>query len=502
KRPIIYPWLQRNKVDTYHYLHHNMGINRMSNGADVYMPTEFIHGLYDGGHGAGLDDYWSDFMKSPLVAGGFLWVFSDEAVVRTDKDGILDGDGNYAPDGILGPYREKEGSFYTIKHIWSPVQIKPITINENFDGNLFLENKYTYTNLTACTFTWIAIQLDGLTSAKEIASGKLSSPDIAPGETREVNLNLPANFAEADIFSFTATDHTGMEIYTWTWPIKMPKAFVQKTIGEQKSTESIQTEESGNLLKASVAGVEIAINLENGILEEVRNTRGSISFNGGPLPVGLDTEITGSSWRKESDGSLLVEITYEPYPKYVRWRLHITGMLHLEVAPPWLSKVELDYIGVTFNYPEELSTAVKWIGKGPYRVWKNRMKGAEFGLWEKAYNNTITGHSFESLIYPEFKGYHAGLYAMELQNKESNFKIYSETPNLFFKLYTPENSPHATLGVKPPFPEGDISFLMHIPPIGTKFSGPETMGPDSQKGRTGTHFGDEGYPISLWFDFK
>jgi len=36
--------------------------------------------------------------------------------------------------------------------------------------------------------------------------------------------------------------------------------------------------------------------------------------------------------------------------------------------------------------------------------WFLRMKGVSFGIWEKEYNNTITG---ESWIYPEFKGFHS-----------------------------------------------------------------------------------------------
>ena len=53
-----------------------------------------------------------------------LWVLADEGAVRTDQEGRIDTDGNHAPDGIVGPYREKEGSFYAIKEIWSPVFIE------------------------------------------------------------------------------------------------------------------------------------------------------------------------------------------------------------------------------------------------------------------------------------------------------------------------------------------------------------------------------------------
>ena len=61
--------------------------------------------------------------KSPVLGGAFFWVMCDDGVVRTDKGGIIDNTGDQGPDGIMGPRREKEGSYYTIKEIWSPVQI-------------------------------------------------------------------------------------------------------------------------------------------------------------------------------------------------------------------------------------------------------------------------------------------------------------------------------------------------------------------------------------------
>ncbi len=120
------------------------------------------------------------------------------------------------------------------------------------------------------------------------------------------------------------------------------------------------------------------------------------------------------------------------------------------------------------------------MGRGPYRVWKNRMKGSNIGVWEKAYNNTITGESFNNLIYPEFKGYHGNLYWATLETSESDFTIVSETPNLFFQLFKPEKPKHARGGTHPPFPDGDLSFLYEIPAIGTKFKQAEKLGPNSQ----------------------
>ena len=174
----------------------------------------------------------------------------------------------------------------------------------------------------------------------------------------------------------------------------------------------------------------------------------------------------------------------------------------LKTSPFREGMKDIDYIGISFNYPEAKCKAVKWMGSGPYRVWKNRLKGSNFGVWEKTYNNTITGESFNELIYPEFKGYHGKLYWVALETTEGSFRIISQTPNLYFQLFKPGKPKLAAGGTYPPFPEGDLSFLYEIPPIGNKFRQAAQMGPKSQKGLYSGHPGDQGYPINLCFDFR
>ena len=158
---------------------------------------------------------------------------------------------------------------------------------------------------------------------------------------------------------------------------------------------------------------------------------------------------------------------------------------------------DFDFMGITFNYPEEKITGMKWLGRGPYKVWQNRLKGQQVGVWHKAYNNAITGETFG---YPEFKGYHAEVNWVTIQNKEAAFTVYTEDKNLFFQMLHPEREKDALKNnnVEPAFPEGSIGFLNAVSAIGTKFQSAAQMGPQSQKVKA------NGEPISgtLWFDFQ
>ena len=104
---MLHPWAIHSGINTDHYENYDSTV-KLSAGPEIFMPTEFLHGLYDGGIGAGLRDYWEVMGKSPTVAGGFFWAFADEGIARTDRDGRIDNVGNAAPDGMLGP-RPREG---------------------------------------------------------------------------------------------------------------------------------------------------------------------------------------------------------------------------------------------------------------------------------------------------------------------------------------------------------------------------------------------------------
>lgn len=161
------------------------------------------------------------------------------------------------------------------------------------------------------------------------------------------------------------------------------------------------------------------------------------------------------------------------------------------------------YLGLSFSFPEKEVKEMRWMGRGPYRVWKNRIKGTNYNIWEKEYNNTITGESFEKLIYPEFKGYHGNLYWATLQSDKASFTVYSETDGLYFRVFTPEEPIHRRDGENSmhSFPEGDLSFLYDIPAI-RSFKSIAEHGPKSQPSSIRIKSGDDGLRMKLWFDFR
>jgi hypothetical protein len=504
QRRVLHPWAKFSDIDTKHYPQYGY-IEKAAEGNDILMHTEMIHGLYDGGHGAGLQDFWDQVKRNPRHAGGFLWVLSDEALMRRDRKDSFDTDGNHAPDGIVGPHREKEGSYYTIKEIWSPVQVTKPVLDKTFDGKLQIANSYNWTNLSACTFSWqlirYAAQKDSKAGHTVLSTGK-AAISLAPGQTGTLPLSLPANWQSADALLFTATDPYNRTLYTWTWPVQSPASITQRWVeGEKESLKRKKLPPAragfeGNKYVIVKDDIRFSFDTATGYLQSINKQGQEIPFGGGPVLAGAKLTLQKFSRLATSDNSFGVEVTYTGDATLTaRWSF--TAGMPVKLEYSYTQTAPADFYGITFNTEETKITGIKWLGDGPYRVWKNRLKGVTTDVWEKKYNNIITGEG-EHFDYPEFKGYHANLYWATIQCKGSSFTVYTDQEGLFLQLLQPGIPKTKFIAnVNPPFPQGGIGFLNAIAPIGTKFTPANVGGPQGQLNNPapGTVTGN------LWFDF-
>lgn len=519
RRHVIHPWADFDGLDTHHYPAYLTGVARFTNGYKVFMPTEFMHAMYDQGGGAGLRDFWDRWMTNPMFAGGFIWVFCDEAPKRFDRGGVLDSDGSNAPDGVVGPRREKEGSFYAIRSQWSPVQIKPLLITEHFDGSFFVSNEYIYTNLKDCRMTYEVLSCDipmqGAVS-RILARGEVTLPALSPGETGKARFSLPASFAEGDVLKLEAFDRDGHRICDWSFPIRLANPYFQRHLAQ------VSTGLSGNTVSARNNGKEIVLKSEKvsvtfdaatGMILRVLSGNTEIPLTNGPVAVGMKMVYQpASSYVRQDSEEAVFCARYKGGADSIVWRLTSQGLLYMDAVllnrasggggfDDAFMDTEVYNLGLTFSYPERICKGMKWLGRGPYRVWKNRIPGTNYGIWHKDYNNTVTGESYDNLVYPEFKGYHANMYWATFESDTAPFTVYSRTDGIFYRVFTPEEPKGSAKRTMPEFPEGDISFLLDIPAI-CSFKPIEQQGPNSQPGNIRIKKGDEGLRLNLMFDFR
>ena len=150
KRHVIHPWADFNGLDTHHYPAYQTGPARLANGYNVFMPTEscmpsMIRELVQAWKITGITInrirclrvvlYGHLLMKQSCVqTKEAFWILTDR-MVRTV---------------LLGPHREKEGSFYTIREVWRPIQFAPLHITPSFKGDFLVI-------ILICLLTWMNV---------------------------------------------------------------------------------------------------------------------------------------------------------------------------------------------------------------------------------------------------------------------------------------------------------------------------------------------------------
>lgn len=502
KRPVIHPFGLYGNINTVHYITYNSGIKNMFNGRDIFMPTELIHGLYDGGHGAGLDDFWNLMRSNPLSAGMFLWDFSDQGIVRTDKDGILDTDQDHGADGIVGPYREKEGSFYTIKEIWSPIFLEKKYITPQWNGAINIENRYDFTNTNQCRFTWSLTRFNSLDGDKKEIKGDVAAPDIEPGNKGTMNLSLPTGWKDFDVLYLTAYDPDGYELFTWSHELNSPAFFADRIINQNQKETDVNIQEDTSYYILSANGVTAKINKTTGLLEEVANNKSIIPLANGPVFI-TDKDIECKKVTTAiKDGLPTITAIYNFHERReayrFTWTMQKNGILQLDYDYRPLDNIEM--AGITFNFPEKEIEGAQLLANGPYRVYNNRLKGGALDIWKKEYNDAITGEVWD---YPEFKGYYSLFYGMRLACP-TPFEVYSASEDLFLHLFTPTIQQQYNPEINytfPKYPDGNISFMDAIPAVGTKFGEAENFGPQSQRHRFKEFSASPNIQNRLYFKF-
>ena len=488
RRPVLHPWSIHSGINTDHYENYDSTV-RLSAGPDIFMPTEFLHGLYDGGIGAGFRDYWDVMGRSPTVAGGFFWVFADEGIERTDQNGRIDNMGNAAPDGIVGAHHEKEGSYFAVKQIWSPVELSELNFADH-GVNMKVANHYDFTNLAQCTVRWRVIRTPAAGAGGVVASigeGRAPLPDLAPGNSVAWQLPVGVSTLGANqLLEITALDPRGQDL--WTWVVRG-----DATAPRDAGVAQPRIHRHGNTVTSGSYTLEF--DPVTGMLANLNAHGRSVPLRGPRLAAWQRApkqrsfiDVAGRSTLRAlelaPEDSTLARAEYDGALREVSWKIRgdeliLTYRIAYEGAA--------DILGVTFDYPEKSVLGKRWVGEGPYRIWKNRLAGTTFGLHEANYSRSTPGVSYE---YPEFEGFFGAWSWLELRTRSGNVVIRNNGNIPYFGLYAPTPAEKPILEL----PDLGWSFLHAVPPIGTKFALPDVLGPQSQAAQfTGFIEGEVGF---------
>jgi hypothetical protein len=309
-----------------------------------------------------------------------------------------------------------------------------------------------------------------------------------------------------DVCYITAWDAHNHEIFTWSFLLGTPSRVLYDRMGWYNLTAGknpAELKEQDSSYVIAVDNVILSINKYSGLLTRVQQDGKILPFNNGPVIQEGVNNFSKFTYYYDEDSTLVVSSRFDRKNNYntLQWKIYPSGVLQLELKY-FPGAFFTDFVGVNFSFPEKEMKSIQYLGDGPYRVWKNRMKGTRFGIWNKTYNNTETGEA--PWIYPEFKGYYSNMYWCRFITNDQSFKVMTDNEDLFLRLFTPAFKDDPWHNYQLLFPNGDISFMQAIPGIGTKTQRPETTGPMGMKNIYYDYDKDptRALEMVLYFDFS
>ncbi|RAP75135.1 glycoside hydrolase family 2 TIM barrel-domain containing protein [Paenibacillus montanisoli] len=381
-----------------------------------YILCEYSHAM--GNSCGGLHIYTELFDKYPVLQGGFIWDWVDQAIWTTGEDGVsylayggdfgeTPHDGNFCGNGLILADRSITPKLIEVKKCYENVQITEV---EGKQGLYRIRNKNLFTNLDAYKLQW-TVALDGVVSSE----GSLTV-SIAPGVSQEVALPLPDREGQAGeavlTISFVTTEDSdwaaaGHEVAfgQFVLPAEKKTAIAARV----KSYGAVEAFELADALKVCGEGFEAVFSKINGSL---------VSYQAGGNEL-LKSAVAPNFWRAYTDNDrgnkhhercatwrgageerVLLELSFDVladrvivHAAYllpttaesacsVTYTVLGSGAIQvLQQLAPGEGLPEIPEIGMMFVMDGSFDE-LEWYGKGPHESYWDRQESARLGLFQ------------------------------------------------------------------------------------------------------------------------
>src|SRR5699024_10531431 len=172
-----------------------------------YIICEYSHSM--GNSIGNLYKYTALFDRYPILQGGFIWDWKDQALKTKTEDGIeylayggafgeSPHDGNFSGDGLIFADGTISPKIIEVKKCYQNVDFNQVNLEE---GIIEINNKFLFTNLNEYTLEWI------VTNNGVLAEKGLTELDIAPGTSKEIKIDYSFTDDQDDSNEYILTVH-------------------------------------------------------------------------------------------------------------------------------------------------------------------------------------------------------------------------------------------------------------------------------------------------------
>lgn len=388
----------------------------LKNPKKPFILCEYSHAM--GNSCGGLSKYWELFEKYPVLQGGFIWDWVDQAIRVQSEDGTSHmayggdfgespHDGNFCGNGLIFADRSVSPKLYEVKKCYQNVKFTAEDLNE---GRFVVTNGNLFTDLSAYELIWNVTN-----NGDPVNEGRLDV-QAAPGESAKLELAhaYPSDicFGEEHILTLSVILKQGTEwaeagheiafeqfILPSTAAATVIQASEQPALQVQTIGEDWMVEGEGFSVKFDTATgdlVSYQVN-ETELLKQAitpnfwraytDNDRGNLHHQRCAIwrEAGVNRKLQHLAWEQTPSGirvSVHYQLPTDPVSACkLDYTIHGDGKLVLQLQlNPGNNLPEIPEVGVLFVMDESFDT-VTWYGKGPHENYWDRSTGARIGLF-------------------------------------------------------------------------------------------------------------------------
>lgn len=384
--------------------------------AKPYLICEFSHAM--GNSCGNFYKYTELFDKYPILQGGFIWDWRDQALRTKTKDGIeflayggdfgeSPHDGNFSGDGLIFADGTVSPKLYEVKKCYQNVEWEKVDLE---NGTIKVINKNLFTNLAdfECRFE---ITADG----KRIRSGELEV-DVPAQSTAIIQLDYQIqDFAavEGELI-LTVSMHEKAETL-WAeagHEVAFEQFILRERVlpqGEDRQQQDVQITE--NDTKISIIGEDFSVgfNKQTGDLDSYV-LAGSELLKTPVIPnfwramtdndKGSKLDKRSETWREAGarrklqsievatkDEEIIVSVKYllpttTESSCEIDYTINQAGNIQVNyLLTPGKDLPEIPEVGLLFSLDQTYEN-IEWYGKGPHENYIDKEKGAKIGLYD------------------------------------------------------------------------------------------------------------------------
>jgi beta-galactosidase len=403
----------------YRQIHHLKEYLRKGLNNRPLIMCEYAHAM--GNSVGSLQDYWDFFYKHRQLQGAFIWDWVDQGLLKKSDDGEefwayggdfgspeTPSDRNFCINGLVFPDRKLHPHIWEVKKVYQYITSKPVDLKT---GRIEISNRYDFTNLIKFDAKWTLMADD-----RKLAEGKLPKMDIAPHDSKEIDVPIPQIQPEPGVeyflkLSFTLRDETPLipKGYEVAWEqFKLPW---DKSVDSVKinSLSKLTLESIGKIAQIKGQNFLVDFDKDAGIITTFIY-EGTELIKCGPVPnfwraptdndFGWDMPEKLRIWqdagnKRTIDRASVKQINPQEIQVYVAATLPTGNSKYLTTyrilgsgdiiitnrfVPGSTDLPEMPRFGMKMTLPVEFDN-ISWYGRGPHENYWDRKTGSAVGVY-------------------------------------------------------------------------------------------------------------------------